>query len=140
MKSKLWLGFIVTYIVLMATNFLIHNVIMVEPYRALAEQGVMRGEEAGTMWIYFVTAIFVAFFFTLIYSKGHEGKGPGEGVRFGLYAGIFIAVQFAYDSYASYPLPYGVALQWFIYTLVQYIILGLIISMVYGKSTGKPAA
>ena len=36
-------------------------------------------------------------------------------------------------SYASYPLPYILALQWFCYGLVQYLILGVVVAMVYGK-------
>jgi len=99
----------------------------------------MRGEEAGTMWIYFVTALVVAFFFTLIFSKGYNGTGVGEGVRFGLYAGLLVMIHFAYDSYASYPIPYGLALQWFITGVVQYVILGALVAMVYGSAKGTPA-
>lgn len=140
MKNKLWVGFIAVYVVLMATNFLIHEVILVPTYQTLVENGIMRGAEAGTMWIYFVTGLIVAFFFTLIYSKGHEGKGIGEGVRFGLYAGLFMATPFAYDNYASVIIPYSLALQWFIYMVIQYIILGIIVSMIYGKSQAAPAS
>lgn len=140
MQNKLWLGFIVVYVVLMATNFLIHDVMLSSTYQGLVENGIMRGPEAGTMWIYFVTALIVAFFFTLIYSKGHEGKGIGEGLRFGFYAGVFMATPFAYDTYASVNIPYHLAMQWFISIVVQYIILGMIVSMVYGRSPAPRAS
>ena len=140
MKNKLWMGFIVVYIVMVALNFLIHGMLLTEPYQKLVDAGWMRGEESMTMWIYFVTALIVSFFFTLIYSKGHEGKGIGEGFRFGLYTGLFMATPFAYDNYASYNIEYSLALQWFIYTLIEYIILGIVVSMVYGKSSTAPAS
>ena len=139
MDKKLWIGFIVVYIVLALTNTLIHAVMLAPDYKVLADQGLMRGEEAGTIWIYFVTALFTAFFFTLIFSKGYRGNGIGEGVRYGIYVGLFLSVQMAYDSYASWPMPYTIALRWFLATVVQYVILGVIVASVYGKKSGADA-
>ena len=139
MHKKVIPGFIAIYVVISLTNFLIHNVMLKDIYLTLVETGLMRPETDGTMWIYFVTALVVAFFFTLIFSKGYNGTGVGEGVRYGLYAGLFVATQFAYNSYASYPLPYALALQWFIYTVIQYIILGIVVAAVFGKSKGAAA-
>jgi hypothetical protein len=140
MHKKVIPGFIAVYVVMSLLNFLIHNVMLRDTYMTLVQTGLMRNEESGMMWIYFVTALVVSFFFTLIFSKGYEGKGIGEGVRFGLYAGLLVAVQFAYDSYASYPLPYSLALQWFLYTTIEYIILGIVVAAVFGKAKGVTAA
>src|SRR6185503_12347314 len=111
MHKKVIPGFIVVYIVMSALNFLIHNVMLKPTYMTLIQTGMMRPESDGMVWIYFVTALIVSFFFVLIFSKGYEGKGAGEGIRFGLYVGLLMATPFAYDSYASYPLPYALALQ-----------------------------
>jgi len=134
MNKKLWTGFIAAYVVLSLLNYVIHQVILRDTYMKLIESGFMRGEEAGTMWIYFVTALVVAFFFTLIFSKGYNGTGAGEGVRFGLYAGLLLMTPFAYDTYASVPIPYSLALQWFLYGIIEYVILGVVVSMVYGTT------
>lgn len=140
MHKKVIPGFIAVYIVMNLLNFLIHNVMLKETYLSLVQTGMMRGEEAGTMWIFFVTALIVSFFFTLIFSKGYEGKGIGEGFRFGLYAGLLMATPFAYDTYASMPIPYSLALQWFLYTTIEYIILGIVVAAVFGKPKGMTAA
>ncbi len=140
MHKKVIPGFIAVYIVMNLLNYLIHEVMLRTEYQALIDMKMMRGPEAGMMWIYFVTALVVSFFFTLIFSKGYEGKGVGEGVRFGLYAGLLMATPFAYDSYASYPIPYNLALQWFLYTTIEYIILGVVVAAVFGKSKGVTAA
>jgi hypothetical protein len=134
MNKKLWTGFIAVYVVMSLLNYIIHQVLLRDTYMKLIESGLMRGEEAGTMWIYFVTALVVSFFFTLIFSKGYNGTGMGEGVRFGLYAGLLMATPFAYDTYASVPIPYGLALQWFLYGVIEYVILGVVVSMVYGTA------
>ncbi len=139
MHKKVIPGFIVVYIVMSLTNSVIRNVLLKDTYMQLVQTGLMRGEEAGTMWIYFVTALVVSFFFTLIFSKGYNGSGVGEGVRYGLYVGLLMATPFAYDSYASYPLPYHLVLQWFLYTTIMYVILGVIVAAVFGKSKGATA-
>jgi energy-coupling factor transporter transmembrane protein EcfT len=133
MNKKLILGFIAVYVVMNLTNFIIHMYLLNGIYHSEAVARIMRPESDGTIWIYFVTTIFSSFFFTLIFSKGYEGKGIGEGLRFGLYTGLMICIPMAYDSYASYPLPYTLALQWFCYGLAQYLLLGVVVAMVYGK-------
>ncbi|HLB00445.1 MAG TPA: hypothetical protein VJO14_03580 [Bacteroidota bacterium] len=140
MNKKLLTGFIAVYVVMVLTNYLIHSVMLHDTYMTLVQSGMMRGEMAGTMWIYFVTALVVAFFFTLIFSKGYNHTGAGEGIRYGLYVGLMMVTPFAYDSYASYTIPYSLALQWFLYGIVQYVILGMVVSMVYGSTKGPAAA
>jgi len=133
MNKKLIMGFIAVYVAMNLTNMVIHMWLLSGIYHSEAVMRIMRPESDGTMWIYFVTTLFTSFFFTLIFSKGYEGKGISEGLRFGLYVGLMIAIPMAYDSYASYPLPYTLALQWFCYGLAQYLLLGVVVAMVYGK-------
>ena len=141
MSKKLWMGFVAVFIVTVLTNFLIHQVLLGGLYRSASMSALMRPEAEGqaNLWIHFVTAAIASFFFTLIFSKGYEGKGIGEGVRFGFYVGMLMAIPMAYDTYAEMPIPYSLALQWFIYGVVQYVILGIVVAMVFGKSAA-PAA
>jgi len=133
MNKKLWIGFIVVYVGMSITNTVIHMGLLSSTYHLDTVMKIMRPESDGTMWIYFVTAAVTSFFFTLIFLKGREGRGIGEGIRYGLYMGLLVVTPMAYDSYASYPLPYSLALQWFIYGMIQYIILGVLVALVSGK-------
>ncbi|MBI4549048.1 MAG: hypothetical protein HY707_13780 [Ignavibacteriae bacterium] len=137
MNKKLWVGFIAVFVVMVVTNFIIHEVLLGGTYRSESMASMMRPEMEAKLWIHFVTAAIVSFFFTLIFSKGYEGKGMGEGVRYGFYVGMLMSIPMAYDTYAAMPIPYSLALQWFIYGVIQYIILGVVVAMVYG---GKPKA
>lgn len=87
------------------------------------------------MWIYYLVYVFVSFFFVLIFSKGYTGKGIIEGVRHGIYIGFLMSVPMAYSTYAMIPMPYSVAAQWFVYGMIQYVILGIIVAAIYGKTT-----
>ena len=46
----------------------------------------------------------------------------------------------AYDSYAAYRMPYELAMQWFLYGLIQYIILGVVVAALHGKKSLPAAA
>src|SRR5258708_6818070 len=140
MNKKLWIGFIAVCIAMILTDFVIHVGLLGATYRSEEVAKLMRPESDSKVWIHFVTAAFKSFFFVLIFSKGYEGKGIAEGVRYGFYVSMMMAMGMAYDSYAAYPLPYMLALQWFIYGVIQFIILGIVAAMVFGKKPGMVSA
>ena len=133
MNKKLWVGFLAVFFGTVLTNFLIHQLLLGELYRSAAMANMMRPEAQSMLWVHFVTAAFSSYFFTLIFSKGYMGTGIGEGIRFGLYVGMMMSIPMAYDTYAEMPIPYSLALQWFIYGVIQYIILGVVVAMVFGS-------
>ena len=142
MNKKLWLGFIAVFVGMCVLGFLIHGVILASLYQSEAVKVLLRPEADmnSKMWIYYLTYLIMSFFFTLIFSKGYEGKGIGEGVRFGFYVGVLMATPMAYASYAMYPLPYSLAMQWFLYGVIEYIILGVIVAAMFGKKAPAVAA
>lgn len=140
--KKLLTTFVGVYIVNMVLNFIIHGGILESTYSSPEMSGLMRPENemAANTWIHFVSGLFVSFFFVFIFSKGYENKGIIEGVRYGLYIGLMMSVPMAYDSYAVYPIPYSLALQWFLYGVVQYIILGVVAALLYKPKAAAAAA
>ncbi|MFQ5799268.1 MAG: hypothetical protein ACE5H0_11365 [Bacteroidota bacterium] len=139
--KKLLLPFVVVYAVSMILNLLIHGAILGSTYESPELSDIMRPAEESKMWIHFIVGIIFSFFFVFIFSKGYENRGIMEGVRYGLYVGLMVATPMAYSSYAAYQIPYSLALQWFIYGLVYYIILGVIAALLYKlKVATAPAA
>jgi hypothetical protein len=138
MDKKFWTGFVVVFVAMEIMMFLIHGVILGSAYQAT--KSVWRPDMMSLMWIYHVLAVIGAFFFTFVFSKGYEGKGVMEGARYGLYMGIWMSSGMAYGSYAMINIPYSLALQWFIYGVIEYIIYGVMLALVYGKqATATPA-
>lgn len=138
-KQKFWIAFIVIFIILEVTNFLIHGTILSSTYQSEGVKEIFRNMEEmeSKMWIMWLTDLIWAFFFTFIFVKGYENKGLMEGVKYGIYIGIFVSLVFSYQSYVVYPLPYSLVFQWFIYGLIQCIILGIVAALIYKP---KPAA
>jgi hypothetical protein len=132
-KKKFFLAFIIVFVLLEATNYLIHEVILSSTYMSEAVKNVfrMRDEMMSMMWIIWVTDLIWVFFFVFFFVKGYENRGIMEGLRFGFYIGIFVSLVFSYQLYTMLPLPYSLPLQWFIYGMIQCLILGAAAAIVY---------
>ena len=137
MNKKLWIGFISVWIVYGILEWLVNGVILHATY--MAEEGAkwMRPNGEIKLWVIYVAYLFFAFFFTLIFSKGFENKGIFEGVRYGFYVGLMVSIPAAYVSYATLPMPYTLALQWFIYGLIEMVICGIVLAFVYKSKESK---
>lgn len=131
--KKFWIAFVVVFVLLEITNYLIHGVLLSSTYSSEGVKEVFRSEEemAGKMWIMWVADLVWSFFFVFIFVKGYQNRGIMEGIRYGIYIGLFTSFVYSYGSYAVYPLPYSLVLQWFLIGLVQSIILGIITAAVY---------
>jgi hypothetical protein len=138
MNKKVWLGFIVVLVLMEIASFVIDYLILGSTYQSL--QSLWRPDMASKMWIYHVIMVIGSFFFSFIFSKGYEGKGIAEGIRYGLYIGIWMSVGMAYGTYAMIAIPYSLALQWFIYGIITYVIYGIALALVFGKKESAPAA
>jgi hypothetical protein len=131
MNKKFWTGFVVVFVVIAIWEAIVNLVLLSSAYQETAS--LWRPMAEMKIWLFYVVYVFVAFFFTLIFSKGYEGKGIIEGVRYGFYVGMLMAVPMAYGTYGSMPIPYSLALKWFIYGLIEYILAGIAVALAYGK-------
>ncbi|MCI0708464.1 MAG: hypothetical protein L0Y80_13380 [Ignavibacteriae bacterium] len=139
MNKKVWVGAIIVFVVMVATDFLVHTVLLASTYQSIMDSGSspFRSPEDSKVYIFFITRAFQAFLFALVFSKGYEAKGMAEGIRYGIYMGVFLTVGTAYGQYALFPLPYNLAMMWFLYEVVQWIIAGVLIAQYWGM---KPKA
>jgi len=133
MTKKFWMAFIAVFVIGVILNMIIYGLALGSAFSSLP---VWRADMKDLQWIYMVIALVGSFFFTLIFSKGYEGKGIAEGIRYGLYTGIWLSIGMAYGTYGMVAVPYGLTLEWFILGVLSYIVMGIVASLVYGK---KPA-
>ena len=136
MNKKVWLGFIATFITLQVLEIVVNYVILNSAYQSVKE--VWRADMMSKTWIFSLILLIGSFFFTFIFSKGFENKGIVEGVRYGIYIGIWMSVGKAYGTYAMIAIPYSLALQWFIYGVLEYVIAGVVLSFIFGQKAKKP--
>ncbi len=139
-KQRFLIAFIVVFVLLEVLNFLVYSVFMMSSLEAAKTAFRPYEDMASKMWIMYVADIVWSFFFVFFFVKGYEKKGVMEGLRFGIYIGLFISFVAAYAQYVVYPLPHSIALQWFIYGLIEMIILGIAAALIYKPRAEAVAA
>lgn len=139
MKNKtFWMGFVAVYVVAHVLSYLVHELLLSETYQALAHVWRPEDEMRNMMWIFFLTSAVYLFLFCFIFTKGYEGKGVMEGVRYGTLMGLFMSVPMAFDSYVIYPITMGLSVTWFVSGLIFFIILGAIFAAIYKPQAAAP--
>jgi hypothetical protein len=138
MRKKLWIGFAVVFVLVFALDFVVNTYLMMSEYEATSS--LWRRPEEMKMAVIIIAQLFFSLFFTLIFAKGYEGKGIMEGVRYGVYVALMMQVPAAYMTYATMPVPYSLALKWFLYGTVEYVIYGIALSYVFGMKEKATAA
>lgn len=129
--KKVLLGFVVVFLLMEVMGFVIHYLLLGSTYEELKH--LWRPDMDSLMWIMHVLSLIGAFFFSLVFSKGYEGKGIAEGVRYGLYIGIWMSAGMAYGTYSMIEIPYSLALQWFILGVIEYVIYGVALALVFAQ-------
>ena len=132
--KKLPIAFVAVLVVGQVSNFLVHGQWLAPTYQSLASVWRPEADMESKMWIMFVTGAVFAFFFCYVFARGYEGKGLAEGARYGAIIGLFFGVPQAYDSYVIYPIPYSLALKWFVSGLVVCVLMGIVAAAVYKPS------
>lgn len=134
-NKTFWIGWIVVYVVMQALGFVIHAVLMADTYEGLA--GVFRpeAEMASMIWMMYVSGAVTTFMFCYIFTKGYEGRGVMEGVRYGALIAFLMAGAMSIDPHVIYPIPANVASMWLISGFVSFMIAGGIFAAIYKPET-----
>jgi hypothetical protein len=112
-------------------GYLIHGVILAPAYLATEKLWRPQAEMMSNMWIMWVTGLITAVLFVFIFVKGYEGKGVQEGLRFGFLIGVLMSLPAAYDTYAMLPIPYSMAVRWFLCGTLAWMFMGALAAIVY---------
>ena len=90
-----------------------------------------RKEMWNYMWIMYLSVFFFSFMFVYVFTKGCENRGVLEGLRYGLIIGLLMNVVGIFSQFVVYPIPIFLAVIWFAYAMVQYIICGIVTALIY---------
>ena len=130
--KKLVLAAVVTYIVLMASNYLINSILLMPDYNAIplshrSMEGIMH-----RFWALALGQLFYAIFFVYIYARGAEHKSwPAQGVRYGIVMTLFTVIPVSLTQYDIYIVPYMLAIKWMVAGALQMLLLGIIVAAIY---------
>jgi hypothetical protein len=119
------------FVLQMATNYLLHGVILMNSYAATSDLWRNDAAMAQRRWILFVGTFIFVLAAVLIYQRGAELKSPvGQGIRYGILLAMVSIVPATLFEYVTTQMPHTLALHWIIGEGIQCVLLGLLIAFI----------
>ena len=131
---KRWgLAGVAAFAVIFVLDFIIHEKLLVGAYQATAHVWRPPAETAPMMWMMFVGTLVFSLVFACFYTKGYETNkgGLGQGLRFGLYAGLLLATYQGLVWYVVLPIPMSLAVAWLAGAMVKSLCAGAVVGLIY---------
>ena len=127
--KRLLLAALAVFVSFQILDYVIHMLILSADYEAIAS--VWRTNMMDMMWIMYISGIILSLLFVYIFTKGYQGKGIMEGIRYGLLIGVLMMVVGSLNQYVIYPVPIELAIKWIIFGLIEFMIAGIITALIY---------
>ena len=136
MKNKtFWIGFVAVFVVMQGLGYVVHELMMGDTYERLASIFRPEAEMNDMMWMMMVSGTVTIFMFCYIFTRGYEGKGIMEGVRFGALIGFLMAGPISIDPHVIYPVPAEVASIWLISGIATLMVAGAVFAAISKPDT-----
>ena len=132
MNKKYWLTVLLFFVLTMATDFVLHGLLLKADYSLLPN--IMRTETDSQKYFHWMLLahVFIALAFVWMYQRGRDAKPWfGQGLRFGV-ALAFVAVVPNYMIYyVVQPLPEILVIKQITFDLIRTAGLGVLVAWVY---------
>lgn len=129
--KRFMLACVAVYVVYHVMSFAVNAWLLGDTYQALSNVWRPEAEMVAKMWIMFFTSAVWTVLFCYIFTRGYEGKGAMEGLRYGLLIGLLCGIPVAYESYMVYPITLFLAHAWAVTSVVMGMVCGLVLALVY---------
>ena len=128
MVKKIIIAIIAVFILWSILDFVIHGVLLSEAYKATVE--LWRPMEEMKMGLMRIVVLISAITFVLIYALFFNEKNIKTALKYGLLFGVGVGISMVYGSYAVMPIPYNMAFTWFLGTMIEAALGGLITCLI----------
>jgi hypothetical protein len=126
--KRMALAVLAVFVAWSVMDFIIHGVILTSSYAATASLWRPMGEM--NMSVTYLSVLISAGTFTLIYSLLVAKKGLATGLTYGLLFGVATGVSMGFGSYAVMPIPLHMALTWFLGSVIEAGVGGVIVGWI----------
>jgi predicted cobalt transporter CbtA len=128
MTKKIIIAVAVIYVTWIAMDFVIHGLILGQSYAAMAQ--FWRPMEEMKRVLMSIVTLIAGISFVLIYARLVANKSLITGMQFGILFGVGYGISMGFGSYSVMPIPYHVALTWFLGTLVEMTVAGVLVGLI----------
>ncbi len=131
MLKRIILAILAIFVTWSVIDFFMHGLILSTAYHATAQ--LWRPMDEMNMGLIYLTVLVFSAVFVCIYAWFFGKKGIWRALIYGLLLGIGVGISFAYGTYAVMPIPYYMALTWFVGTIVETTLGGLLLGLIIRK-------
>lgn len=130
--KKILLATVVVFIAWAVMDFVLHGIILQSQYAS--SPALFRPQNEMKMALMYFTVLVSALVFVYIYGRFFASKCLRTGFTYGLCLGLGYGIGMGYGSYSAMPIPYFLALGWFLGTAVEMTVAGLIVGAMLKES------
>jgi len=122
------IAIVLVFIILSILDFIIHGILLKSTYEATASLWRPMNDMKMPL-MYFVTLVFTVCF-VLIYGLLVKKKSLPAGIKFGILFGLATGISMGFGSYTYLPIPLTLAWSWFLGSLIEIAVAGVIVGAV----------
>ena len=126
--KKILMAIIAVFVLWQTLDFLIHGIILRSSYESTPQ--LWRPMAEMKMGLLMVVSMLSAVSFVWIYSKLISPKNIWIGLEYGLVLGVAFGIGMGFGTYATIPLPYHMALTWFLGTVLEMAVAGYLVALI----------
>jgi hypothetical protein len=128
MTKKILLAGFAVFVAWEVLDFVIHGLILQPTYATLP--ALFRPQAEMKMILMVAVVLLAALAFAAAYGWFVSPKNPMTGLKYGLVVGFGAGVSMGYGSYSAMPIPYVMALVWFLGSWIEFAVAGLIVGAI----------
>jgi hypothetical protein len=136
MLKRAVLAVVAVFVAWSILGFVIHGLILAGAYEATAE--LWRPMADMRMGLMYCVSLISAACFVAIYTYFVNPKSLMAGLKYGLIFGVGTGVSMGYGTFSMMPIPYHMAFTWFIGTVVEAAVAGVLVALIV-KPTDETA-
>ena len=127
--NRLGLPIILVFVVFAVVDWVGHGMMDFQMFKDSAELWRQAGPLTYTS--IYLGYLALAVLFCLVYSKGYEGRGAGEGLRFGMWMALLVYLPNALIAYGHYKMGPRAAAADFLVNVVACLVAGWVLGATY---------
>lgn len=128
MTKRVLLGILAVFVAWSVLDFIIHGVILRTSYEAT--EHLWRPMEEMKMGLMYLVVFISAVIFVSIYARFFRERTPTTGLKYGLLYGVGVGAGMGYGTFSVMPIPYEMALVWFLGTIVKTAVGGILVGLI----------
>jgi hypothetical protein len=128
MIKRIILAVLAVFVARTVMDFVIHGLILAQTYKDTAQ--LWRPMEQMKMGLMHAVILITAAVFVCLYAFFVGKKSVAAAVKFGLLFGLGTGISMGYGTYAVQPIPYKIAITWFLGTVAETTVAGLLTGLI----------